>query len=101
MTCQLNLFDRPAPSQRGSQTSMAAARSIEPQAGTLRGFVLDYLRGKGALGATDEEIQVALHMNPSTQRPRRIELVAKGLVRDSQRTRPTTSGRMATVWTTS
>jgi hypothetical protein len=49
-------------------------------------------------GGTDEELQDALGMNPNTQRPRRIELVERGLVRDSGRTRKTKSGRRATVW---
>jgi len=49
-------------------------------------------------GRTDEEIQRMLKLNPSTQRPRRIELVQAGKVRDSGRTRKTKSGRAATVW---
>jgi len=54
--------------------------------------------GSFAVGATDEEIQTWLGMNPSTQRPRRVELVKKGLVVDSGKTRQTRSGRKATVW---
>jgi hypothetical protein len=95
---QLGLFDAPAPAQAHSPTSKAAARSIEPRTGTLRGFVLAYIRGAGMNGATDEEMQSALSMNPSTQRPRRIELVEAGFVYDSNRTRPTESGRNAVVW---
>jgi hypothetical protein len=49
-------------------------------------------------GATDEEIQHELQMNPSTQRPRRIELVEAKLVLDSTMKRPTSSGRQAVVW---
>jgi hypothetical protein len=42
-------------------------------------------------------MQLALGMNPSTQRPRRIELERRGLVvKDG--TRKTSSGRMAVVW---
>jgi DNA-binding IclR family transcriptional regulator len=48
-------------------------------------------------GLTDEEMQRQLEMNPSTQRPRRIELARRGLVVDAG-TRRTASGRMATVW---
>lgn len=87
-----------APAQAHSATSLMAAFEIEPKAGTLRGAVLAHLRGCGALGATDEQIQVALDMNPSTQRPRRIELVKAELVYDSGRTRKTVSGHQATVW---
>lgn len=96
-TLQLGLFD-PAPAQGHSQTSVAAARAIEPSAGTLRSLVLGYVRTAGTRGATDEEIQDGLEMNPSTERPRRVELVEAGLVYDSTATRPTRSGRAAVVW---
>lgn len=85
------------PCQPHSATSRAAAEQIEPTAGTLRAAVRDWLRARPD-GATDEEMQDGLAMSPSTQRPRRIELVAAGWVRDSGRTRPTRSGRKAVVW---
>jgi DNA-binding IclR family transcriptional regulator len=47
--------------------------------------------------STDEEIATELSMNPSTVRPRRGELVRRGLVVQDG-TRRTASGRMATVW---
>jgi hypothetical protein len=87
-----------APHQRGSATSEAAAVAIEPRSGTLRRMVLDHLRQCGAHGATDDEMQQALEMNPSTQRPRRVELVDSGLVKETSRTRRTRSGRQAAVW---
>jgi len=86
------------PAQRHSATSVEAAQAIEPRAATLRRRVLDYLRECGGRGATDEEMQLHLGMNPSTQRPRRIELVEAGFVRDSGATRQTQSGRKAVVW---
>ena len=86
------------PSVRDSRTSARAADSIRGAANALRQRVLDYLRERPMSGGTDEEMQVVLDMNPSTQRPRRGELVALGLVVDSGRTRPTRSGRQATVW---
>lgn len=98
---QLGLFDwKPAAAQAHSQTSRAAALEIREDSGTLRGFVLAYLRGAGEHGATDEEMQHALNMNPSTQRPRRIELMQSNppLVRDSGQTRLTKSKRKAVVW---
>jgi len=98
MTTQLDLLQRPPPAQRHSQPSIEAAARIEPSADTLRGVVLEYLRGYPNFGATDEEMQVGLEMNPSTQRPRRIELVRMGLVWDTGTTRQTLSGRKATVW---
>ena len=90
----LPLFD--APCQRASQTSRAAAVSIAPAAPTLRAQVLAYIEQHPS-GLTDEEVQLGLEMNPSTQRPRRIELQRAGLIAPSG-TRKTTSGRKATVW---
>jgi len=87
-----------APAQRHSETSVAAANAIEPNAETLRRKVLMFLRDCGWEGATDEEIQTGLDMQGSTQRPRRIELVNAGLVRKANTQRRTTSNRLATVW---
>lgn len=86
------------PFQRHSATSKDAAASIEPAAGTLRSRVWGFLVERGANGATDEEIQNMLDMAQNTERPRRIELVNGGLVRDSGRTRLTQSNRRAVVW---
>lgn len=83
---------------RNSDTSRAAQASAEPKAGTKRALVLAFIRGRGADGATDEEIQTGLPLGPNTQRPRRVELVGAGLIRDSKRRRPTLGGDMAVVW---
>lgn len=99
---QIELFGAPPareripPHQRHSATSKAAAVTIKPKLNPLQSEVLSCIRILS--GATDAEIQAHLHMDPSTQRPRRVELVAKGLVRDSGRTRATPSGRQAVVW---
>lgn len=82
---------------RGSYTSLAAAALAEPHAGTQRRRVFDELR-KYPAGLTDHEMQAHLAMNPSTQRPRRVELVEKGLVIDSGFRRLTPSRRHAVVW---
>jgi len=87
-----------APFQTHSMTSFDAAKAIEPKAGTLRAMVLDYIRRTGQSGATDISMQAWIPMDPSTQRPRRIELLKAGLIKDSGRTRKTASGRQATVW---
>ena len=84
--------------QPHSATSYAAAVEIEVGADTLRGQVFRFLRCQGRHGATDEEMQTQLYMNPSTQRPRRVELVAMRMAEDSGRQRKTVSGRMAVVW---
>lgn len=83
--------------QRHSPTSEGAAAAIESSAASMRGQVLRAIQASTD-GLTDEQIQVGLGMNPSTERPRRIELVAVGLAVDSGRTRATKSGRQAVIW---
>lgn len=83
--------------QAHSDTSKEAAQKAEGQAPTQRERVLVCLRMCPA-GLTDEEMQEMLDMNPSTQRPRRIELMDAGLIRKSGWTRRTRAGRRATVW---
>ena len=96
-------FFTPAPTpkvpfQRHSATSRAAAAKIADRLNPLQIAVLQFIVQRGALGATDEEIQAGCTMNPNTERPRRIELAAKGLIADSGTTRKTRSGRAAVVW---
>ncbi len=90
------LFDSDgAPYVRGSQTSLEAARAIIPRRGTEEWRVLVQIHAKGPL--TDEQIQDDLDMNPSTERPRRVKLVQKGLVRAAGIGK-TKAGRKATLW---
>lgn len=96
----LPLFTAPraAPAQQHSRTSMAAADSMDgDRLNSLQRSVVAFLRARGDHGATDEEIAAGLQMNPSTARPRRIELVRRGLVVEAG-TRKTKSGRYATAW---
>ena len=88
---------QPAPYQRHSATSRSAAAGIEPKAGTKRAQVLAFLRDHPE-GATDEEMQQFIPMSPNTQRPRRVELLAAKLIKDSGRTRKTVGGDEAVVW---
>jgi len=94
----IDFTSAPAPYQRHSRTSREAAESIEPKTGTKRAIVLAFLRGRGPAGATDDEMQRDIPMGPNTQRPRRLELVAARLVRDSGRERDTAGGDAAVVW---
>ena len=98
MSAQMDLFGQPLPYVRGSETSKEAAIAAEPNAGTQRRRVLDHLRLYPNAGQTDHEMQEALEMNPSTQRPRRVELVRAGLVKDSGMYALTPSGKRAVVW---
>ena len=87
-----------APFQRHSKTSREAAQEIEPDVGTLEHTVLFALRFFSDDGLTDEEMQRWLGLSANTQRPRRVSLCKKGLVRDTGQVRKTASGRKATVW---
>lgn len=92
----LPLFAARAPSVHGSITSAAAADSLDGTTlNAMQRRVLGYIEEHGP--ATDEEIATGLGMNPSTQRPRRIELARRGLVVQDG-VRRTTSGRYATAW---
>lgn len=87
------------PYQRHSETSRLAALSKVADAKGEQARVYRWLRSMGEAGATDQEIQRALGIPESTERPRRVELVRLGLVvqRDGL-TRATRSGRSAAVW---
>ena len=80
-----------------AETQILSALEAYPASGTQRRAVLLFITDLG--GATDEEIQLGLGMNPSTQRPRRVELVEGGWIEDSGERRKTRSGRSAVVWT--
>lgn len=77
------------------QTSLEAFESIKPLAVTKREEVYEFLKKNGPM--TDEEIQNGLDMNPSTQRPRRIELEAEGRV-VAAGYGVTKAGRKAIIW---
>lgn len=87
-----------APYQRHSATSRAASDALAPRLNAMQATVLGRLRRRGDDGATDDELLVELGWSPNTVRPRRIELVAKKLARDSGRTRLTRTQRKAVVW---
>jgi hypothetical protein len=91
---QLDLF----PPSVNQPTSIEAAEQIGSSAAALRAKVYHFIAERGDHGATDDECQLGLKLQGSTQRPRRIELVARGLIVDSGMTRLTTSGRKAIVW---
>ncbi len=91
------LFGRP-PRQQHSETSCAAANSVEDAAGTLRALVFESILASGEAGMTDENIQEDCDMPGSTERPRRVELMKLGYVWDSGRKAKTKSGRAAVLW---
>ena len=90
---------KPALAQEHSETSKEAARQIEPHRRGLLGEVYAYFRSTmGANGLTDEEGAEGLDMNPSTYRPRRIELEEANLIHKTGQKRATKSGRKAYVY---
>lgn len=82
----------------GSKTSRDAAADIREHAHKQRARVLAYLASRGALGATDQEIELDLGMVGNSVRPRRGELLESGCIADSGETRKTLAGRKAVVW---
>ena len=61
--------------------------------------VLAYLQALGEQGATDDDMQLGLPMDGNSQRPARRQLELDGLILRTTRTRPTTKGNPALVWT--
>ena len=85
-----------APFVAGSQTSFEASEAIKPSRAKMRERVFAYIREHP--GCTDEEIANRLGMNPSTARPRRLELARAGRIEASGKAL-TSTGRRATCWT--
>lgn len=86
------------PAQRHSPTSVEAAKSVKERAQVARNKVYAALKAAGSDGLTDREIEQATGLSGSCARPRRIELVTAGMVRDSGKTRLTIARRRAAVW---
>lgn len=82
----------------GTWTSELAARQAEPFKAKIQKQVLDYLRGQGELGATNQEIEIALNRPGNTIRPANIALRKLGLIEDSGTWRLTQAKRKAIVW---
>ena len=97
---QRTLFDRldSQPSVRSSRPGRVTKKKRRGGKKDFEARILAHLVGCGASGATDEEMQFTLSMPGNSERPRRVDLVHKGLVRASGQTRPTDAGGKATVW---
>lgn len=78
-------------------TSRATADRITVKSGSGRHKVLAALYRSAPVGLTDWEIQTKTDLGPSTERPRRGELVDAGLVRASEKTREH-NGEDWTIW---
>lgn len=82
---------------KGSDTSRAAAESIEHELGRLQRLVLDFVSLR-LHGATCDEAELALSLKHQTASARFRELAELGVIVDSGERRPTSSGRKAIVW---
>jgi hypothetical protein len=95
------LFDH----QQSTATQQQAAKSVRATSGTRRQIVYRAFLEAGERGLTDDELGAALEASKDTRRwtygdfaPRRRELVARRLVKDSGQTRTASSGSPQIVW---
>ena len=79
------------------ETSLEAYAAIKPSLRPLQEQVLNTIK-RFPCGVTDEQLFNITGIAPNTCRPRRIELVALGLVMDTGDRQRTTSGRQAILW---
>ena len=87
-----------APGHRPVDTSIAAANVLAPKLGRLQRLAEAAIRSAGADGLTAEELAARLRMDRCSIQPRTSELRRKGLIRDSGKRRPNSTGRQAIVW---
>lgn len=84
-----------------TDTSIAAAESMEGHASRMEAIVLKIVRDSFEIGRTDEEIELTLSRLGIPWRrasARRRMLVIRGAVYDSGQRRKNHTGRMAIVW---
>jgi hypothetical protein len=91
---QIGLFDICERNHGGNENSRDAFRSVVGSAGELRRRVSDYIRSRGALGATCDEIEMALGISHQTASARCSELKKLGQIREIGK-RKTRTGRNA------
>lgn len=81
----------------GNPESDEAHASIVGDKARLRRMVLAYVRDRGLIGATSEEVEHGLGLAHQTVSARITELKASRALYDTGRRRPTRSGRNAAV----
>lgn len=83
------------------ETAQKAAKAIAVRSGTQRAAVLLHLledHQAGLIGSCDELISAVTGLGPSSERPRRVELVNMGLVEPTGKTVRTSTGYEAMTW---
>jgi hypothetical protein len=88
------------PFESGSDTSRAAAQSMEEKALSDERRVYTYLAGRNLQGATDDELEVALDLIHQNASARRRTLQLGGFVVKTDQKRKTRHGRWAGVYVT-
>ena len=87
-----------APGHRNVDTSIAAADALAPKLGRLQRMAEATIRDAGIIGLTADELATRLDMDRWSIQPRTTELKRKGLIRDSGKRRPNSTGKQAIVW---
>lgn len=72
-------------------------RKLEDNVSRMQGVVLDHVRRRGRFGATCDETEIYYGLPHQTVSPRFLELVKRGRLVRTARTRITTYGRKAHV----
>lgn len=82
---------------QGNAQSEAANVRVHPSKSELKTKIINFIRER--VGSTTEEVSVSLNLRYTTASGRISELRRDGALEDSGKTRPTSSGCAATVWT--
>lgn len=88
----LTIWD--VPPHQSTETSRDAAISMSGKTANLRDLVLKELQLEAL---TDEQISERTGLAPNTARPRRVELLQRGLIEEVGKA-VTRSGRKASLW---
>jgi hypothetical protein len=89
-----------APGNKGTDTAVAAGRSVADKLPALHHKVTAAIEASGSYGMTADELAMMFGMERHALRPRTAELRALGKIADSGKRRLTITGRKAIVWTT-
>ena len=89
----------PEPPTGKADTSRAAAASVAHKFSKRQRIALAHFRGRGARGATIEELAIACGWLLQSTCGVSNSLSRVGLIRDSGQRRTTSTGNMAKVWT--
>jgi hypothetical protein len=87
-----------APYARGNEASRQAADAVEHKLDGVRAKVFDFIRSRGAYGATGSEIAAATEIALLTVRPRCTDLGQAGYIYDSGMLRKNDDRKNETVW---